>query len=312
MRLVFLGSPPFANPVLARLIDSPYRPFLVITPPDRPRGRSRGSTVENELASLARANGIEVAQPKTVRSPEFLEELRGLEPELILVCAYGEYLDAELRDIPSFEILNVHPSLLPRHRGASPIQAAIRAGDRVTGVTIQRVVKEMDAGEVVVALSTDVGEDETAGELAERLAVLGGEASVQALEALSSGTAVFLSQDAAQVTTCSKLTVEDSRLDWTRSSSELLNLVRAMNPWPLARTLLPDGKELLVLRARIPEREEPGKVEPGTVVAAGLDLLVQTGTGTLELLEVKPAGKRAMPAGDYLRGASLEAGARFS
>ncbi len=310
MRLVFLGSPPFATPVLARLLASPLRPVLVVTPPDRPSGRHR-VVEESELAALARAQGVAVDQPPTVRDEAFLARLRALAPEVILVAAYGEYLTAEFRSLASLEILNVHPSLLPRHRGASPIQAAIASGDPVTGVSIQRVVKEVDAGDVALTLETEIGAEETAGELGERLARLGGEASVRVLEGLVSGTTIFVPQDPSRATVCTKLAKEDGEIAWGRSAVELANLVRAMNPWPLARTVLPGGGELLVLSSRPLESGGSVAVSPGTLIETGRRLVVRAGEGALELMSVKPAGKRAMSAAEFLRGAHLHEGARL-
>lgn len=310
MRLVFVGSPPFATPVLERLLAGPFRPLLVVTPPDRPRGRKR-ETEPSELASLARAHGVAVDQPPTVKDRDFLGRLRALEPEVVLVCAYGEYLDDEFRSLATRETLNVHPSLLPRHRGASPVQAALRAGDRTTGVAIQRVAKELDAGDLLVSLDTQVGPDETAGELGRRLAVLGGEAAARALAELEAGTAVFVPQDPARVTVCRKLAVEDGVLRWSEPARALHDLVRAMNPWPLARATLPNGRELLVLASRVAE-EDGGDAPPGTLLRASDRLVVQTGRGALELLRVKPAGKGELAAAEFLRGARLAEGERLA
>jgi len=312
VRVVFVGSPPVATPILERLVDGPFRPVLVVTRPDRPRGRRREAE-PSELALAARGAGLELYQPEKVCGPEALERLRAAEPDVVLVAAYGEYLTDAFRALPRRECLNVHPSLLPRHRGASPIQAAILAGDRVTGVSIQRVARELDAGDVLVARELAIGEDETAGELGERLARLGAEAAVEALERLASGEGEFRPQDPAGVTECRKLAKQDGWVDWSADAASIARLVRAMNPWPLARTTLPGGKELLLLaaRARDAADAEEREAEPGTLVAAADRLAVATGDGVLELARVKPAGKRELAADEFLRGARLARGDRL-
>lgn len=303
LRLVFLGSPPFATPILARLVASPHRPICVVTPPDRRRGRGR-KLEPSPIAELARGAGIELHQPESARDPALLDRLRALEADVFLVASYGEILREEFLSIPRAECLNVHPSLLPRHRGATPVQAAILAGDEITGTSIQRVVLELDAGDVVVALETPTRRGETAGELAARLAELSGDAAIQALDALEAGTAVFTPQNPDRVTFCRKLEKESGRMDWTHPAPELERHVLAMNPWPAAQTTLPDDKALLVLRAEAVE----GSGEPGVLLDAGKDFVVACGEGALRLDEVRPAGKRAMGGGDFLRGARLAPG----
>ncbi|HVS18952.1 MAG TPA: methionyl-tRNA formyltransferase, partial [Planctomycetota bacterium] len=196
MRTVFLGSPPFATPVLARLVDSPHRPLALVTRPDRPRGRGR-SLEASPLVELAAANGIEVLQPADPHAPEVLERLRGLAPEVLFVASYGVILKPALLELAPRGALNAHASLLPRHRGAAPIQAALLAGDAETGVTIQRIVLELDAGDVLLERRTPIGPQDTSGDLFERLAVLAGEAAVEALDVLERGEARFTPQDAA-------------------------------------------------------------------------------------------------------------------
>ena len=311
MRLVYLGSPPFATPVLERLIDSDFRPDLVVTPPPRPKGRGRKVEV-SPVATLANAAGIPVLQPASVKDEAFLDELRKVEAEVFLVVSYGELLRQEFLDLPSEVCLNVHPSLLPRWRGATPIQSTIAAGDEETGVTIQKVVLELDAGDVLVAHKAEVLPGETAGELAGRLAVVAGEAALDALERVASGRAIYTPQDPAGVTLCKRLRKEDGRIDWSRSARELERHVRAMNPWPGARTTAPGGDPLAVWRAQILPFD--GETPPGTVVSAKGRLIVTcgpSGSEALELLEVQAAGKRAMSAGDYLLGVRFDAGERL-
>ncbi|MEM7305248.1 MAG: methionyl-tRNA formyltransferase [Planctomycetota bacterium] len=306
MRTVFLGSPPFATPILERLVASPHRPVCVVTQPERPRGRGR-KVQPSPVAEIARREEIELLQPDKATDPAFHARLRELEPDVFFVVSYGKILREDLLAIPRDVSLNVHPSLLPRHRGATPIQAALLSGDEVTGVTIQKMAQELDAGDVLLAVETPVEPHEHAGELAERLAVASAEASVAALDLVASGDAVYTPQDPERVTFCRKLEKEHGWIDWSLPAAELHRHVRGMTPWPGARTRLPGGAELAVTRAA---PVDPGDArEPGRVLEAERRFLVACGDGSvLELTEVKPAGKRAMAAADYLRGARLEAG----
>jgi methionyl-tRNA formyltransferase len=303
VRLVFLGSPPFATPVLERLVASAFRPLAIVTQPARAAGRGR-KVAESSVAALARREGIPLLEPETVRDPAVLAELAALAPDVFLVVSYGEILRPEFLALPRTVSLNVHPSLLPRHRGATPVPAALLAGDETTGVAIQKVAKELDAGDLLLLRETPIEPGETAGELLARLAAWSGELALEALGAVADGTARYTPQDAARATYCKKLTKEQGRVDWTRPALELERLVRAMNPWPGAVTRL-SGTDLFLWRARA--REGPAGV-PGLVLEASKRLLVATGAGALELLEVQVAGKRVLPAADFLRGARLEAG----
>lgn len=307
MRVVFLGSPPFAIPILERLASSRHRPLLVVTPPDRPQGRGR-RVRPSEVAAIAEREGIECLRPESTRDPALHARLHELAADVFLVASYGELLREDFLAIPKLECLNVHPSLLPRHRGATPVQAAILAGDEETGVSIQRVVMELDAGDVLVQTRTRVEPGETAGELALRLAELAAATSVEALDLLVDGNATWTPQDPERVTVCRKLKKEHGRVDWTRGAAELERHVRGMNPWPTAQTTLADGAELQLLRARVAEGGGGG---PGTLLAAAKRFVVAAGDGALELVEVKSAGKRAMSGEEFLRGARLEPGSKL-
>ena len=316
MRIVFLGSPPFAIPVLRHLRASSHTVALLVTPPDRPRGRGR-AVATSPLVAMAREHDIPILQPASTRTAEFTRELAAFEPEALLVASYGEILREDVLRVASRGAYNVHASLLPRWRGASPIQNAILAGDAVTGITIQRMVLALDAGDVLLTRETPIGRDETAGELTARLAELGGECAVLALDALASGAAVFTPQDEAGVTLAKKLTKADGVVDWSQPAVDIARFLRAVTPWPGARTTLPGGRELVLLRARVlagsvttPGSTPDGEAEaaPGSVLEAQQRFIVATGAGALELLEVKPAGKAAMAGDAFLRGAHLAPG----
>ncbi len=311
MRIVFLGSPPFGTLVLARLLESPFPPGLVVTTPDRQEGRGRALR-PSPLAELASRAGIPLLRTESVREEACDAALRAHAPDVVLVASWGELLRAEFLELPRLCVLNVHPSLLPRHRGATPVQAAILSGDATTGVSIQRVVLELDAGDVLVQRSTQVGADETAGELSERLARLGGEAAAEALGDLAAGRAVFRPQDARAATVCRKLTKESGRIDWARTAEELARHVRAMSPWPGAATTLPSGVPLRVWKARALPAGPPGSsAAPGTVLEARARLRVACGRDELALFEVQSAGKRVLGAAEFLRGTPLAVGARL-
>ena len=305
MRVVFVGSPPFGTPILERLASSDFRPALVVTPPGRAKGRGR-RVGSQPLAERARELGLNLAQPASVRDPDFFAQLQELAPDVILVASYGEFLRKEFLELPRLAALNVHPSLLPRHRGATPVPAALLAGDETTGITIQRIALELDAGDVLVACETPIAEGETAGELLERLAELSGGLCLEALELLAKGEAHFTPQDPAGVTFCKKLEKDDGLLDWSLPARVLARNVRAYNPWPGAATTLPDERRLSIWRAHpVPWDEQ---AVPGTLVEAEGALVVATGEGALELEEVQVAGKRALPAADFQRGARLAPG----
>jgi methionyl-tRNA formyltransferase len=309
MRYVFLGSPPFAVPVLESLLESGHEALALVTRPDRPRGRGR-EVVASELVQLARTRDLPVLQPTSTKDPEFVAALRALEPDVLLVASYGEILRQELLDLAPQGALNVHGSLLPRWRGAAPIQRAIQAGDAETGVCVQRMVLALDEGDVLLERRTPIGSEETSGQLFERLAVLGGEAAVAALDELDAGSAIFTPQDPAAATHARKLAKEEGALDWSRSAVELDRHLRGVTPWPGGQAAAPDGTKLVVLAARPVALEHEGV--PGELLETKKRCLIACGEGALELVTVKPAGKKAMEATAWLRGARLSEGQRLS
>ncbi len=308
MNLIFLGSPPFATPIFERLLASQHGVKGLVTPPDRPRGRGR-SVVRSELALVADAVGVPVIQPETTRDAAFVEQLAALKADVLVVASYGEILRTDVLELCKHGALNVHASLLPRWRGASPIQRAIAAGDAETGVSIQRMVLALDAGDVVLSLATPIGARETAADQFERLAPLGADAIVEALDRIEAGTAEYVPQDAELVTLAPKLSKGDGRIDFSGTAAEVDRHVRAMTTWPGARTTLPDGRDLVVLEVEM--LEDPGsQADPGTLLDANTGV-VQVEGGAVRLVRVKPAGKAAMDGAAFLRGARLAPGSRL-
>jgi methionyl-tRNA formyltransferase len=292
MRTVYLGTTEFAASVLERLAASPHRPSLVVTRPDRPRGRGRklGSP---PVADAARELGIELDQPADVNSAEARARIEAAQPEAMALCAFGALIGAEL--LEAYQWFNVHPSLLPRWRGAAPIERAIQAGDERTGVSIMDVVEELDAGPVYLAGEEAITPDDDYGTLAPRLAELAGELLVRALDERPEPRP----QAQEGITYAEKVGSEERRLDPSRPAAELARTVRALTPHIGAWVEL-DGEDRLGVRAARPV-SEPG-LAPGELAARDSRLLLGTADGVLELLEVQPPGKRAMPAPDYLRG----------
>jgi methionyl-tRNA formyltransferase len=314
LRLVFLGSPPFATPIFDRLLTKTPQHQVVglVTPPDRPRGRGR-AVVRSELAAAADAAGIPVIQPASTKNEEFNDALRALNADVLVVASYGEILRTPVLEMCQHGALNVHGSLLPRWRGASPIQRAVAAGDAVTGVSIQRMVLALDAGDVILSRELPIGPEDTAADLFDRLADLGADAIVEALDTIEAGTATYTPQDPELVTLAPKLSKEDGRIDFDRSAEEISRHVRAMTTWPGARCTLEDGRDLVVLAARpfegLPDGSPEGSPDGSRRVPSGtrLDdknaLVFSSGDGTLvEFTRVKPAGKGAMDGAAFLRG----------
>jgi len=305
-----MGSPPFATPILERLLQSDSHEVVgLVTPPDRPRGRGR-EVVRSELATLADRAGLTVIQPKSTKDQSFVDALAALGAEALAVASYGEILRTNILEMCPHGALNVHGSLLPRWRGASPIQRAIAAGDAETGVSIQRMVLALDAGDVILEKRTAIGPNETAADLFDRLSLLGADALIEALDQLDAGTATFTPQDPDAVTLAPKLKKEDGRIDFREPADEVARHVRAMTTWPGARTTLPDGRDLVVLEAQATDIAG-GNATTGELMAAD-GLVIAAGDGTtVRLVTVKPAGKGAMDGAAFLRGTRLEAGQRL-
>jgi methionyl-tRNA formyltransferase len=300
-----MGTPAFACPILEALVARPDPVVGVVCQPDRPRGRGLAVTPP-EVKQLALARGLPVLQPEKVRTPAFVDDLRAFAPDLIVVAAYGRILPRAVLELPPHGCINVHASLLPRHRGAAPIAWAILAGDDVTGVTIMVMNEEMDAGDVLVMRRTPIAPTETGGALTERLAHLGAAAIGDAIDGLHAGTIRPVPQPAVGVTFAPRIERAQRQLDWRRRAVELDRQVRALAPAPSAFTTLA-GRLLKVHRADVPSDGSPAS--PGRVLAAGPDgVTVATGSGTLRLLDVQPEGRRRMTAAEFVAGHPLPPG----
>ncbi|HEV7942761.1 MAG TPA: methionyl-tRNA formyltransferase [Solirubrobacteraceae bacterium] len=301
MRTVFLGTSEFAAGVLERLAASAHRPALAVSRPDRPKGRGR-KLASPPLAKRAQAFGIPLAQPESVNTPEVLAQIENLRPDMLLVCAFGALIKEPL--LSSHPILNVHPSLLPRWRGAAPIERAIMAGDDRTGVCIMQLTAGLDSGPVCFAAQEPIGAQDDYGSLAQRLCVLGGELLVQALDRLGGGQQLsFQEQDETQATYAEKIEAADRLLDPACTAIELERVVRALHPHIGARLALPDGSMLGVHRAGAMPALDEVEVRQGELSVHGEHLLYGLASGqALELLEVQPAGGKAMDAKAYMRG----------
>jgi len=301
-----MGTPRFAGPILEALLGRADPVVGVVCQPDRPRGRGL-LTAPPAIKEIAIARGLPVLQPERLRDASFASALRALAPDLIVVAAYGKILPPAILAIPPRGCLNVHASLLPRHRGAAPIPRAILAGDTVTGVTVMVMNEEMDAGDILLRRETPIAADDTGGTLADRLAHLGAGAIGEALDGLARGTLRAIPQPAAEATFAPRIERDQCRLEWQRPAVELERLVRALAPDPSAFTQLA-GRVLKVHRAAV-ERELPSEARAGQIVRAGPDgILVTTGAGGLRLLEVQLEGRRRLSADRFLAGHRLPPG----
>lgn len=306
MRLVFAGTPIVAARTLEHLLDhSEHEVIAVISRPDAPAGRSR-RPVPSPVAELATERGIELWRPQRPGDPEFVARLAQLAPDACPVIAYGALLPQRVLEIPAYGWLNVHYSLLPRWRGAAPVQRAILAGDGSTGVSVFRLVPAMDAGPVFATATVEIAPGETSGELLERLTPIGAALLVETLDRVADGSAVATEQSEDGVTVAPKLTVEDARLDWSADARDLARLVRACNPSPMAWTTY-HGERFRVLRAE--SVEGPSGPAPGEIAVGRREVLVGTGAGAVRLIEVQPQGKRPMPAPAWANGLRGEPGA---
>ena len=306
MRIVFMGTPDFAVPSLQALIDAGHDVCAVYTQPDKPQGRKQILTAP-PVKTLALEHDIPVFQPNTLKNEDEQARLRELAPEVIIVVAYGKLLPKAVLDIPPHGCINVHGSLLPRWRGAAPIQWAVIAGDEMAGVTTMQMAEGLDTGDMLLTYETKVGEKETAGELFDRLAQSGAELLIQTLVKLDEITP--RPQDDAQSCYAHMLDKQMAVIDWSKSAHEIDCLIRGLNPWPVALTTL-SGERLKVFAAE----KAAGNGEPGTVLEADpkKGLTVACGEGALKLTEIQLVGGKRMKVNDFLRGHAIEVGTKLN
>ncbi|MGH9346004.1 MAG: methionyl-tRNA formyltransferase [Vicinamibacterales bacterium] len=310
LRVVFFGTPAFAVPALERLLASPHRVVGVVTQPDRPRGR--GYTVTDApVKALAVERGVPVVQPPRLREPEVETPLRAWRPDLGVVAAYGKLIPDHLLTLPRLGMINVHASLLPKYRGAAPVQRAVMAGETETGVTIMRVIHDLDAGGTFAQATRAIGGDETSVDVERDLAILGAGLLVGVIDAIAAGSAQETPQDDAQATYAPKVRKEEGPIDWAQPARRIHDQVRGLHPWPHAHTVL-GGARVIVLRTRV---EAPVACpEPaGTVVHVsrdGLEVMAGDG-GAIAIERLQPEGRRPMSVREFLAGHPVARGARL-
>lgn len=307
-RIIFMGTPQFAVPTLEALLASDEEVVAVVTQPDRPKGRGRKLTPP-PVKELALAAGLPVLQPAKIRTEEFLAEIRAFAPDLIAVTAYGRILPGPLLRLPPLGTINVHASLLPKYRGAAPVQWAIIRGEHETGVTIMQMDEGLDTGDILLTGSIPIAPAETAGTLAPKLAALGGSLLVEALLLLHQGRLPNTPQDDAAATLAPPLTKEEGRIVWQRPAHDLANLIRGLDPWPTGFTLL-EGKRVRLFAPAVIQGTPAA--EPGTLLRAdNQGLLIAAGRDALLVREAQLEGARRLPVSSFLRGRPLLPGLHF-
>jgi methionyl-tRNA formyltransferase len=319
VRVVFFGTPEFAVPSLRALVGEGFDVVAVVTRPDAPQGRSRSQLIPPPVKVAAEAEDLTVIQPEKPAGGAFLQNLRDLRPDIGVVVAYGHILKPALLELPPRGMVNVHPSLLPGLRGAAPVEWAIIRGHETTGVSIMQLDAGMDSGPVLHQIPHRIGTDVTAGELAAHLAEMGAQALVETLAMLeqSDPPPQPVPQKEDRATFAPKLTREIARIDWTKEARAISCLIRGLDPRPGAWTEL-NGAEIQLFSPKVTEPPYPGTGVPGEVLSADGSLVIATGPfqdtagGTVEIFEVQPAGKARMPTQEWLRGARLKKGARFT
>lgn len=305
MRVIFMGTPDFSVGILEEIIKAGHEVVLAVTQPDKPKGR--GNTVQfPPVKETALTHGIEVYQPTKIRDAECVEYLRKYHADIMIVAAFGQILSKEILDMPRYGCVNVHASLLPKYRGAAPIQWAVINGEKVSGVTTMRMDIGIDTGDMIEKVEVPLDKEETGGSLFDRLAEEGAKLCVHTMSEIEAGRATYTKQDESEATHTSMIKKQFGKIDWTKSAVEIERLVRGLNPWPSAYTSL-NGKTLKIWRASVEEADSGAKA--GTIVSIAKDeIAVQTGKGILLLQEVQLEGKKRMPVDAFLRGYQLEKG----
>jgi methionyl-tRNA formyltransferase len=303
MRIVFMGTPEFAVPSLQALIDSENEVIAVVCQSDKPKGRGLELT-SPPTKVLAEKHGIPVRQPQKIRTEEFLGELKKLRPGLICVAAYGKILPKTVLDLPSHGCINVHASILPKYRGAAPINWAIIRGERVTGITTMKMDEGMDTGDMLLKKEIPIGDEDTGEALSQKLSYIGAELLMETIKLLKEGKLKPVPQDHSQVTYAPMLKKEDGKIDWEKSAEEIRNLIRGTLPWPGAYTSL-EGKLLKIYKATVAE----GEGRPGEVTKSDSEILrVATGKAALDILELQVEGGKRLSVDQFLRGRKIKEG----
>ena len=307
MRIVFMGTPDFAVGSLQALCESGKHEILaVVTQPDRPKGRGN-KLLQTPVKEYALAQGLTVYQPQKVKTPEFVELLHELQPELIVVAAFGQFLSKEILELPKYGCINVHASLLPKYRGAAPIQYAIIKGEKESGVTIMQMDIGMDTGAMLDKVVVPIAENTTMGELHDALREQGAALLLQVIDKIATGTAVAEPQDNEQATYATLLDRSMEHIDWSKTAQEVHNLIRGFNPAPSTFTKLPNGKSLKIWGSKMTDKSSAAAA--GTVIETGKhSLFVACGEGVLEITEVQPESKKRMPAQVFLNGRGVQEG----
>lgn len=307
MRIVFMGTPDFAVGSLQALCESGKHEILaVVTQPDRPKGRGN-KLLQTPVKEYALAQGLTVYQPQKVKTPEFVELLHELQPELIVVAAFGQFLSKEILELPQYGCINVHASLLPKYRGAAPIQYAIIKGEKESGVTIMQMDIGMDTGAMLDKVVVPIAENTTMGELHDALREQGATLLLEVIDKIATGTAVAEPQDDAQATYATLLDRSMEHIDWSKTAQEVHNLIRGFNPAPSTFTKLPNGKSLKIWGSKMTDKSSAAAA--GTVIETGKhSFFVACGEGVLEITEVQPESKKRMPAQVFLNGRGVQEG----
>lgn len=308
MRIIFMGTPDFSVPTLESLIASRHEIIAVVTQPDKPKGRGKEVQM-TPVKETALQHGIPVYQPVRAREASFVEEMRSLAPDVMVVIAFGQILSKELLEVPGLGCVNIHASLLPKYRGATPIQWAVINGDQETGITTMMMDVGMDTGDMLEKLVIPLEEKETGGSLFDRMSLLGGDLILSTLDKLEDGTLVRIPQNHEEATHVKKIEKSMGDIDWTMEAAAIERLIRGLNPWPSAYTRW-NGRMLKIWEADVEADGQAG--EAGEVLAAaGSDLRVQTGSGILNIRSLQPEGKKRMDTAAFLRGYPVKAGERF-
>lgn len=307
MRIVFMGTPDFAVGSLQALCESGKHEILaVVTQPDRPKGRGN-KLLQTPVKEYALAQGLTVYQPQKVKTPEFVELLHELQPELIVVAAFGQFLSKEILELPKYGCINVHASLLPKYRGAAPIQYAIIKGEKESGVTIMQMDIGMDTGAMLDKVVVPIAENTTMGELHDALRDRGAALLLEVIDKIATGTAVAEPQDDVQATYATLLDRSMEHIDWSKTAQEVHNLIRGFNPAPSTFTKLPNGKSLKIWGSKMTDKSSAAAA--GTVIETGKhSFFVACGEGVLEITEVQPESKKRMPAQVFLNGRGVQEG----